>query len=369
MAANDTSHVNSALSELDLNDGTTIKLARPGPTGCWLPCAEVVRSGIPAKTPAAVFRAYNPTERKIKVPLYISGISMSALVTALRSLSAHFAVDIRDDEVGTWKFTAANGNERLIKVAWDGEGTIDEWIFGRITGYSRLKVILPFIALDPTFWIDSEEVDAGAFNGTAAVNVAVANSGDRHGYLHEVTYTGMVHHPKVTDADGREFEIEADMCYSLDYDGGENEPTVGDTIKGLTTEESGVLRAYTLTGGTWVGNDAAGVLYLVNSAGTLTYQEDEVLQNMTESEVCGAADGTAVDNEDVLKLELDPTGTIQVTYTRTGGAATSWWGYRSADSQLVFAKYGTCNLIFTGGKAGDDATIGVKHYPRYSAAG
>ena len=41
----------------------------------------------------------------------------------------------------------------------------------------------------------------------------------------------------------------------------------------------------------------------------------------------------------------------------------------SSTSQLISVKHGTNNLVFVGGGAGDNATIAIAFYPRYSTHG
>lgn len=43
-----------------------------------------------------------------------------------------------------------------------------------------------------------------------------------------------------------------------------------------------------------------------------------------------------------------------------------WRGQRASSSVMPVAKYGTNNITFTGGDAGDNGAITCKHYPRYS---
>ncbi|MFA4972539.1 MAG: hypothetical protein WC683_07980 [bacterium] len=73
-----------------------------------------------------------------------------------------------------------------------------------------------------------------------------------------------------------------------------------------------------------------------------------------------------VSNGDVVVMVLDPSA-ISVLYTPSGGSATNWWGKRSATSTMVYAKYGTNNLVFSA--TSGTATIATTFYPRHSQHG
>jgi hypothetical protein len=73
-----------------------------------------------------------------------------------------------------------------------------------------------------------------------------------------------------------------------------------------------------------------------------------------------------ISNADVLVMVLDPTA-LSITYTASGGSAVNWFGKRSADSTMVYAKYGTNNLVFSA--TSGTATIGTSFLPRHSTHG
>lgn len=78
------------------------------------------------------------------------------------------------------------------------------------------------------------------------------------------------------------------------YDSGSDEPTVGDVITGTSSGAFGLYVSTTITGGSWAGDDAAGVMTIRAISGTFT--ADEVLINTTQSDTDIATvdlDGTA----------------------------------------------------------------------------
>ncbi|MFA6270647.1 MAG: hypothetical protein WC657_05590 [Candidatus Paceibacterota bacterium] len=57
-------------------------------------------------------------------------------------------------------------------------------------------------------------------------------------------------------------------CIQVGYDAGQTEFCIGETIT-ATSGGTGTVIGWTVTGGSWTGNDAAGVLYLESPSGTL----------------------------------------------------------------------------------------------------
>ena len=285
MAANDCSYTNSASTSVNLNDGSTNTLEAPGPQGIYEVIGTPIVAGIPRKLPAGLYQVSNLKAREIEVPVLVRGATPSALATNLRTLTSALWVDVRDDELGTFKYTAPNSNERHIKAALKEAIDIKEWHLAGTSDLSAALVSIPLLCPDPTFYNPTAVTPSGAFNGTSNVNISCANAGDVDAYV-TITYTGIVTHPKVTDAYGNFMYIENDTAHA----------------------------------------------------------------------------------NDTLVLTLDPQN-LSITYTPNGGSATDWFGYRSADSTMVYAKYGTNNLTFVGEDAGDDATIGISLNPRYSTHG
>lgn len=65
------------------------------------------------------------------------------------------------------------------------------------------------------------------------------------------------------------------IIWSLAYDTGTTEPSLGETLTGDISGATGVVVGWTVTGGTWALNTAAGVIYL--AAGTLTFNGAETV--------------------------------------------------------------------------------------------
>lgn len=281
MAANDLSFTNSALTNLNLNDGSTYKLRAI--RGIYNVPAKPVTTPMSTKAPVAQFQVYNREVRVIECDLTVYGSSYSAVCTNVKALAAHFAVDVRNDGRGYLIYTSWTGNARVIRAVLENGSDVDEWIAA--ASKATALITLKFLCPDPTFYNGTAVVGSGSFNGSTPVNVSCANTGDLDGYL-TITYTGTATatvKPKVTDAYGNFVEIE-------------------DTIS----------------------------------------------------------------NGDVLVMVLDPTA-LSITYTASGGSATNWFGKRSADSTMVYAKYGTNNLVFSA--TSGTATIATAFYPRHSTHG
>lgn len=279
---NELTHVNSATTTLNLNDGTTYTLLDI--RGIYQHAGDAILTPSVRRHPVSIYQGFNPAERQIEVDLWVAGATVSALITNLRALWAQFYVDMRADSTGVLTYTAPNGNARSIRVTPPEGATADaaEWWIPNSTGSSRAKVTLKFRAPDPTFYATTATTVNGAFSGTGSVNLSCANAGDCDAYP-TITYTGGVTNPKVTDAYGHYLQIEK-----------------------------------TLTGA------------------------------------------------EVLTMVLDPQkGQLAIT----GPSSADWYNYRSGTSRIVTVKYGTNNLVFAGGDAGDNATISVSFRARYSTHG
>ena len=278
-------YLNSASTALNLNDGSTNILRAPGPAGLFAVFTTAVVATLPRKAPAGIYQVNNLKMRKIVVPVLVRGASPSALTTSIRTLWAALYVDARDDTMGTFKYTAANNNERWIKAVLGEDADINEWLAAGTSDPAGARIDIPLICPDPSFYASAPVTPAGAFDGTTPVNISCANPGDVDAYA-TITYTGIVNNPSVTDAYGHVMEIT------------------------ITTTHA----------------------------------------------------------DDALVLTLDPQN-LSIVYTPNGGAATDYFGYRTAASQMAYVKHGTNNLTFVGDDAGDDATIGVSFSPRYSTHG
>lgn len=79
--------------------------------------------------------------------------------------------------------------------------------------------------------------------------------------------------------------------YMLNFDGGQNEPAIGDIVTGAASADYAEIVNYVVDSGTWGGNDAAGTLYLRVEGAAPTFQDDEQLDNTTQANIL--ADGGA----------------------------------------------------------------------------
>lgn len=95
--------------------------------------------------------------------------------------------------------------------------------------------------------------------------------------------------------------------YSLAFDAGTVEPSVGDLIVGATSGASGfLLEAITLDSGTWGGGDGVGAMILRNVTGT--FEDDEALQvsAVTQATANGTASASVGDTDaELLQYTTD----------------------------------------------------------------
>ena len=86
------------------------------------------------------------------------------------------------------------------------------------------------------------------------------------------------------------------------YDGGQNEPTIGDEL-GSGAEVGWILISYTLTGGGWAGNNAAGVLTIEKDGDTTCgWADNAQIDNVTQANVL--ANGGAALGVDGIPLNF-----------------------------------------------------------------
>jgi hypothetical protein len=82
------------------------------------------------------------------------------------------------------------------------------------------------------------------------------------------------------------------QIWSIPYGSGDNEPAIGDDVS--TTEVNMFVVDYTVTGGSWAGNDAVGVLYVRKPGDdTNSTANPENIVNNTKANTMAATTGTA----------------------------------------------------------------------------
>jgi len=91
-------------------------------------------------------------------------------------------------------------------------------------------------------------------------------------------------------------DFECGAIVEIDYDGGQNEPSAGDSLE--TASDSGwIVVSYTVTSGSWAGNDAAGKIYVVRE--TIAYDscafvDNEDITNTTTGDTLAGGSGLGV---------------------------------------------------------------------------
>jgi hypothetical protein len=122
-----------------------------------------------------------------------------------------------------------------------------------------------------------------------------------------------------------------DGMFKLGFTAGDSEPSIGDTVTGVSSGSTGVIVDYYVSSGTWAGGDAAGELYLKQTSATFT--DEESITFATVSTAGGNA-GIALDIDDAE----DYANNID-----TGFGIQNFWGY-TADQLLIYIEYGTLDL-------------------------
>lgn len=98
----------------------------------------------------------------------------------------------------------------------------------------------------------------------------------------------------------------------LPYNTGSVEFTRGETVTGAASGATGVVESWTVTAGTWGGNNAVGVVHL--SAGTLVFNAVENLNGSIGGAAMAAS--TATEMRRLAALPYD-TGTVEFTLAET----------------------------------------------------
>jgi hypothetical protein len=145
----------------------------------------------------------------------------------------------------------------------------------------------------------------------------------------------------------------ADCIWEVDFDAGNNEPTVGDELSN-GTEAGFYLVDYCVTSGSWAGNDAAGKL-LMRKPGdnACSWANDETITNVTQSNTLATVD-TNVTGE---------TATIETCRTYAGNIATGFglmniWSL-SAIRMLYYIEYAGADSQTDVGKGVVDKANGI----------
>lgn len=252
MANGDCKIINSASTPLNVNDHSDYFLADIN--GIFEQYTEPYEADMPHQTPAALYLVQNMKKRPIDLEIELRG---SNPITSLRRLNAHFAVDIRDDARCTLDFTTwETGVRRLIK------GALREPTQIRKVARTVVGVMVPLSCQDPTFYDPTQKTETGNFNGVTPVAISCTNDGDWPAYL-DITYTGPVSQPKLTDAYGYVLEIENDLA-------------AGDTLR-MVMEPHSFEITYTPSGGeavSWLGyrSGASQLVFVKPDTNNLTFE-------------------------------------------------------------------------------------------------
>ena len=96
----------------------------------------------------------------------------------------------------------------------------------------------------------------------------------------------------------------------LDFDSGSVEFTVGETLTGNSSGDTGTVAAYEVASGSWAGGDAAGTVRLTSASGSFT--NNEQLNGSTGGNNMATADGTTDENnQGSIIMQVDMLCTIQ----------------------------------------------------------
>lgn len=126
----------------------------------------------------------------------------------------------------------------------------------------------------------------------------------------------------------------ADAVWEVSFDGGQNEPTIGDELS-TPTEGGFYLVDYCVTGGTWGGGDAAGKL-LIRKPGDSScgWGDNEDITNDTQVNTLAGGAGLGVNG-----APAGETATIGTIRTYAGNVGANW-------GQLGFWSLAAIRLLF-----------------------
>jgi len=72
------------------------------------------------------------------------------------------------------------------------------------------------------------------------------------------------------------------LYYELDFYSGSVEPAVGDNLYGVTSLESGTVKAVERVGGAWADGDAHGTIVFAAGTGSSDFEIDEIVNDTTQ---------------------------------------------------------------------------------------
>lgn len=86
------------------------------------------------------------------------------------------------------------------------------------------------------------------------------------------------------------------QVWDLDYDGGQNEPDVGDKVTSTLETAGAYVKSYTVDTGAWATDDAAGTIRFTKAGSeTVAFADDEDLTNATQSNTLAGGAGLGAD--------------------------------------------------------------------------
>lgn len=121
----------------------------------------------------------------------------------------------------------------------------------------------------------------------------------------------------------------------IPFTSGSMEPTIGETITGATSAETGILEAVYLASGSWGGGDAAGNLYIRQPSAADTFGAENLDGSISGNDFATTTGGS----------DLDPTKTNFRTYAENrwgaNGGICSTWTIDSLLRQMIYIEFAT----------------------------
>jgi len=185
VAANALTHTNSSTTVLNLNDGVIYQLVEGSPRGIYGVPFDIVTADTPMRRPRGILLAAQPQARTIEIDLIVHGASRSAIITNLRALRKHLAIDARAGAMGQLTYTSDSTAQRVFRVTplVDDREDVESWLRSGAAARGWAIVTLRFLALDPTCYNPTAVTPSGALSGTGNVSISCANAGDADAWV------------------------------------------------------------------------------------------------------------------------------------------------------------------------------------------
>jgi hypothetical protein len=218
----------------------------------------------------------------------VTGESSGGWVEASYYFTAHDGLSYLQlykltDSSGTMLFDTVSVSTFEETSTATAELTGEVLIYGSASGTSSASAVTPVITSEHSGTVD--------IDGAGEITLVSGANYQRRANLYRRAGPVCLDHCAVCGP--------IEETIELDYDEGGNEPTVGDTLTGATTGDTGVVSEVILRSGAWASGTAAGTIIMTSGTGVdddsmSSFKDNENITNTTAGNTVGKTEGVGI---------------------------------------------------------------------------